>query len=113
MKPATFRGGPLDGERHKVPTYGPAWCRVHHWIDDVENVSFYAHKRGTKRTYTFVSTWDGVGGRLSQEIEDGLSGSFGVRRHDHVDGPTLDDAIQTDGLVPVLQGAGLHGRFES
>jgi hypothetical protein len=50
MASGTFRDGPLDGQRHKVPEHGPAWVRYltpegYHW---------YAWKKGSKRTYTYV-----------------------------------------------------------
>jgi hypothetical protein len=46
MKPAKFRSGPLDGQRHPVPEHGPAWvlCGVH----------WYAHRRSTLRTYDYA-----------------------------------------------------------
>ena len=50
MAPGTFRGGPLDGQRHKVPEHGPAWVRYF----DAEGCHWYAWKKGSKRTYTYA-----------------------------------------------------------
>lgn len=50
MALGTFRGGPLNGQRHLVPEHGPGWCRHHH--DGV--VEWYAHRVRTLRTYAHV-----------------------------------------------------------
>jgi hypothetical protein len=50
MATATFRGGPLDGQRHKVPEHGPAIVRVH----GPTAIEFYVHRKGTVRTYEYA-----------------------------------------------------------
>lgn len=50
MASGTFRGGPLDGTRHKIPEHGPAWVRLH----DHLGYHWYAWKKGSKRTYTYA-----------------------------------------------------------
>ena len=50
LAPGAFRGGPLDGQRPRVPVHGPAWVRHH----EAGVFYFYAQKRGTLRTYPYA-----------------------------------------------------------
>ncbi len=61
--PATFRGGPLHGERRDVPAFGPALVCFHvpaavHW---------YSHRLGTARSYLYVGETPGEGRRSDPE----------------------------------------------
>jgi hypothetical protein len=46
----TFRGGPLDGQRRKVPEHGPAIVRLH----TAGAIHYYAHRKGSRRTYDYA-----------------------------------------------------------
>ena len=73
----TFRGGPLDGQRRDVPKFGPAFIRWH----GEDAVHWYAWKKGSQRTYTYVGPAPSEGRRSDPQLtlgpapsNDGLDG---------------------------------------